>query len=103
MSPVKATHKEISDFIGSFSSWSLENEKLHKEFVFVDFVQAFGFMTEVALIAEQMNHHPEWLNVYRIVVVELTTHEAYGITERDFNMAKKMDEVANRRLVSRVD
>ncbi len=54
-------------------------------------------MTEIALIAERTEHHPEWFNVYKNVVVDLTTHEADGITERDFNLAKNMEEIANTR------
>jgi 4a-hydroxytetrahydrobiopterin dehydratase len=62
--------------------------------VFADFVQAFGFMTEVALIAERTDHHPEWFNVHKKVIVDLATHEAGGITERDFNLAKSMEEIS---------
>jgi len=90
----KATDEEIQGFIGQFSSWSIENNKLHCEYVFRDFVQAFSFMTEVALIAERTGHHPEWFNVYKKVVVDLATHEAGGITERDFNLAKSMEEIS---------
>lgn len=94
MPPVKATNEQIQAFISQFSSWSIEKSKLHREYVFSNFVQAFGFMTEVALIAERTDHHPEWFNVYKKVVVDLTTHEADGITERDFALAKKMEEIA---------
>lgn len=90
----KATDEEIQGFIGQFSSWSIENNKLHCEYVFGDFVQAFGFMTEVALIAERTDHHPEWFNVHKKVIVDLATHEAGGITERDFNLAKSMEEIS---------
>ncbi|MFP6806218.1 MAG: 4a-hydroxytetrahydrobiopterin dehydratase [Pseudomonadales bacterium] len=90
----KASDEEIQDFIAQFSSWSNENNKLHREYVFGSFVQAFGFMTEVALIAERTDHHPEWFNVYKKVIVDLTTHEAGGITERDFNLAKNMEEIS---------
>jgi len=90
----KATDEEIQGFIGHFSSWSIENNKLHCEYVFGNFVQAFSFMTEVALIAEHTDHHPEWFNVYKKVVVDLATHEAGGITERDFKLAKSMEEIS---------
>ncbi len=92
----KATDEQIQEFISQFSSWSVENDKLHREYVFGNFVQAFGFMTEAALIAERTNHHPEWFNVYKNVVVDLTTHEAGGITERDFNLAKSMEELSEK-------
>ena len=90
----KATDEQIQEFISQFSCWSVENNKLHCEYVFGGFVQAFGFMTEVALIAERTDHHPEWFNVYKKVVVDLATHEAGGITERDFNLAKSMEEIS---------
>ena len=97
----KATDEEIQGFIGQFSSWSIENNKLHCEYVFGSFVQAFGFMTEVALIAERTDHHPEWFNVYKKVVVDLATHEAGGITKRDFNLAKSMEEISAKNRESR--
>ena len=76
------------------ATWTVADGKLHKEFVFRDFVQAFGFMTQVALVAERMNHHPEWFNVYRTVRVDLATHDAKGITELDFALARAMDGFA---------
>ncbi len=75
------------------AAWIVEDEKLHKEFVFSDFIEAFGFMTRTAIIAESMNHHPEWFNVYKKLVVDLTTHEAGGLTELDFQLAAKMEEL----------
>ena len=98
MALIKATDQQIQEFLAHYGSWSIENNKLHREYIFNNFVRAFGFMTEVALIAERTNHHPEWFNVYKKVVVDLTTHEAEGITERDFELAKKMEEFANRQL-----
>lgn len=65
-----------------------------RKFEFRDFNEAFGFMTRVALLAERMDHHPEWVNVYRTVDVRLTTHDAGGLTERDIRMAKAMDGYA---------
>ena len=62
-----------------------------RKFEFKDFNTAFGFMTRVALLAERMDHHPEWMNVYRTVDVRLTTHDAGGLTEKDIRMAKAMD------------
>lgn len=75
------------------TSWVIENDKLHKEFLFSNFIQAFGFMAQAAIIAESMNHHPEWFNVYKKVVVDLTTHEAGGISELDFELAGKMENI----------
>jgi len=73
------------------SPWTLIEGRLHKEFHFTDFVAAFGFMTKVALVAESMDHHPEWFNVYKTVRVDLSTHDAGGITELDFLLARRMD------------
>ena len=73
------------------ADWRLEEGKLHRTYVFGDFVEAFGFMTRAAIHAEKMNHHPEWSNVYKRVDVFLTTHEAGGITQRDFALAAAFD------------
>ena len=74
--------------------WTLVSGKLHKDFRFADFVSAFGFMTSAALVAERMNHHPEWFNVYGTVRVDLVTHDVSGISERDFALARAMDAIA---------
>lgn len=66
-------------------------DSIRREFVFVDFVQAFAFMTQVALMAEKRDHHPEWTNVYNTVVVTLTTHDAGGLTEKDISLAQYMN------------
>lgn len=72
------------------NAWTIKGEKLHREFKFPDFVAAFGFMSQVALLAERANHHPEWSNVYNKVVINLTTHEAGGISKRDFELAHEI-------------
>ena len=69
-------------------------DAIARKFTFSDFNQAFGFMTRVALVAEKMDHHPEWSNVYRTVEVTLSTHDAAGVTEKDINLAKAMDSFA---------
>ncbi len=89
----KLSEQEIASSLGSLKGWSIENTKLHKEFQFKSFVQAFGFMTSVALIAESMNHHPEWFNVYNKVVIDLTTHDAGGISNLDFELASKVEKL----------
>ena len=73
--------------------WSVINEKLHKEFSFDSFNQAFGFMTRAAMEIEKMNHHPEWFNVYNRITIELTTHDAGGITKNDVNLAKILNSL----------
>lgn len=75
--------------------WRGENGSIHKVFKFSDFVAAFGFMAQAAIHAEKMNHHPEWCNVYNQVRVHLSTHEADGITERDFQLASKMEDIVS--------
>lgn len=69
-------------------------DAISKKFTFGDFNQAFGFMTRAALIAEKMDHHPEWFNVYKTVEVTLSTHDAGGVTERDVQLAEAMDKLA---------
>lgn len=91
----KASEQEIQVFLDKHRAWSISHDKLHREFVFDNFVQAFGFMTQAALYAEKSDHHPEWFNVYKKVIVDLSTHEAHGITERDFSLADKMEQIAN--------
>lgn len=75
------------------SPWEIRAGKLYKAFVFRDFVEAFGFMTRAALVAERLDHHPEWCNVYRRVEVSLTTHEAGGLTELDFTLASRIESL----------
>jgi 4a-hydroxytetrahydrobiopterin dehydratase len=74
--------------------WQVADGKLHKEFRFGNFIEAFGFMTRVALVAEAMDHHPEWFNVYQTVRVDLATHDAGGITELDFALASRVEALA---------
>ena len=73
--------------------WAIINNKLSKTYVFRNFIQAMGFMTQAALEAEKMNHHPEWSNVYKTVVVNLVTHSSGGITHLDFDLAVKMESL----------
>ncbi len=73
--------------------WEIRNDKLYKQFVLADFVSAFGFMTSVAILAEKQNHHPEWFNVYKKVIIELTTHEARGISHKDFELARAIEKM----------
>jgi 4a-hydroxytetrahydrobiopterin dehydratase len=93
----KLNDDAVQTGLTDLSGWSLQNDKLHREFKFANFVEAFGFMTSVAIESEKMNHHPEWFNVYSKVVVDLTTHSASGITELDFELARKMNRLAKNR------
>jgi 4a-hydroxytetrahydrobiopterin dehydratase len=92
--PERLSPDEVRDALATLPGWSLENEKLRREFRFADFVQAMGFMTQAALVAEAMDHHPEWFNVYGRVVVDLTTHSAKGVTALDVTLAARMNELA---------
>jgi 4a-hydroxytetrahydrobiopterin dehydratase len=87
----KLSDQEIQDHLEELPGWELKDAKLHKAYKFKNFVEAFGFMTRGALEAEKMNHHPEWSNVYNRVVVNLTTHDADGISDLDILLAKKFD------------
>ncbi len=91
---VKLTEDEISEAVRSLDGWQLLDGKLHREYKFRNFVEAWGFMSRVALVAEKMNHHPEWFNVWSTVRIDLSTHEAGGLSSRDVELAKKINAVA---------
>ena len=90
---------EIERRLRGLNGWSLVAGKLRREYRFPSFVEAFGFMSSAALVAEAMNHHPEWFNVYGRVRIDLTTHDAGGITEKDFSLAARFEEIARGRTV----
>ena len=93
MASEKLASETIEKELTNLSGWSVVEGKLHKEFVFDDFNQAFGFMTRAAMHIEKLNHHPEWFNVYNKLTVELTTHDANGITENDLKLAKILNSL----------
>lgn len=84
---------EIEEQLRFLNGWTVVNGKLHKEFKFGDFVGAFGFMSSVALIAESMNHHPDWSNVYNRVTIELITHDLGGISTFDIEFARRVEKL----------
>jgi 4a-hydroxytetrahydrobiopterin dehydratase len=84
---------ELERALNDLSGWTIEDDKLHKVFTFANFVEAFGFMSKVALHAEKMNHHPELKNVYKHVTIDLTTHDAGGISELDIRLARTIDSL----------
>jgi 4a-hydroxytetrahydrobiopterin dehydratase len=90
---MRLSQLDIEEQLKNLSGWSVVNEKLHKEFKFASFNEAFGFMTRAAMEIEKMNHHPEWFNVYNRITVELTTHDAGGITKNDVNLAKILNSL----------
>ena len=85
---------EIAIALTSLEGWIIVQGKLHRQFQFKSFVEAFGFMSSLALVAESMEHHPEWFNVYNRVTIDLTTHDAGGLTTKDVGLAKKANELA---------
>jgi 4a-hydroxytetrahydrobiopterin dehydratase len=92
----KVTPENIADLKADLPQWRYQPERggcLTRDWVFVDFSEAFGFMTRVALLAEQHNHHPEWSNVYNRVSITLTTHDAGGLSVRDIDLAQRIDHL----------
>jgi 4a-hydroxytetrahydrobiopterin dehydratase len=89
--PKKLSQPEIRSALLELSGWTLADGKLHREYKFADFIHAFSFMTSAALVAEAMGHHPEWSNVYNRLTVDLTTHDAGGISAKDLKLAAKME------------
>lgn len=91
MSSEKLSQDTVMQRLGQHPHWTLQQDKLSRSLVFKDFVEAFGFMSRVALLAEAMNHHPEWSNVWNRVNIQLTTHDAGGISALDFELAGQID------------
>ncbi len=94
--PVKLSKSEIEAALLKLPGWVLQGGKLRREYEFADFVAAFAFMTGVALVAQAMDHHPEWFNVWNKVQVDLTTHDAGGVTAFDVKLAQSMEDLAGR-------
>jgi len=90
--PVKLSDGEIAQRLAGLPGWSVKAGKLHRELTFADFTRAFAFMTDVAREADALDHHPEWFNVYNRVTIDLTTHDAAGITALDFELARRAEE-----------
>ena len=90
----KLSVQEIQDRMSEIDkAWLVKSKFLHRELLFKDFVEAFSFMTAVALVAEKANHHPNWKNAYNKVTVDLSTHDADGLTTKDFDLAKAIDKL----------
>lgn len=92
----KLSDAEIEALLSGIPGWSVVDGKLHREYRFPDFTYAFGFMATAATAIEKMNHHPEWRNVYNRVTVDLTTHDAGGISRKDFDLAKLLEGIAGK-------
>ncbi|HTO92788.1 MAG TPA: 4a-hydroxytetrahydrobiopterin dehydratase [Bacteroidota bacterium] len=87
----KLSESQIASALKELPGWSLQDGKLHRELKFDDFVGAFSFMTGAALVAESLNHHPEWSNVYNRVTIDLSTHSEGGVTGFDVEWAKRVE------------
>ncbi|HTM11426.1 MAG TPA: 4a-hydroxytetrahydrobiopterin dehydratase [Bryobacteraceae bacterium] len=94
----KMTDAEIAAALPKLAGWALKNGKLHREYKFSDFKRAMEFMQSAVAGIEKMNHHPEWFNVYNKVTVDLNTHDAGGITARDFELAELLEGLSKRAL-----
>ena len=91
---IRLSSDEISQEVKNLPGWNVKDEKLHKDFEFDSFNEAFGFMTRAAMEIEKMNHHPEWFNVYNRLSVDLMTHDAGGITKNDIQLARILNSLA---------
>ena len=89
----KLTQEEVGKLLSRLHGWTVLNGKLHRSYECQDFVTAFGNITRVALVAEAMNHHPEWFNVWNKVTFDLVTHSVKGISDLDFVLAEKIEEI----------
>ena len=92
----KIAGEQIASLMAGLPQWRYQPERggsITRDFKFIDFNEAFGFMTRVAVLAEQHNHHPEWSNVYNRVSITLTTHDAGGLSSRDLDLAQRIDNL----------
>lgn len=94
MATEKLSDEQIKKELSNLPGWNVTNGKLHKDFIFKDFIEAFGFISKAAIHIEKMNHHPEWFNVYNKIKVDLVTHDASGITQNDIDLAKILNSLA---------
>ena len=93
---VKLSDAEIATALSTLPHWKLDGGKLHRQYEFADFIAAFGFMASAGLVAQGMDHHPEWFNVWNKVRIDLATHDAGGVTALDVKLAHSMEELAAR-------
>jgi 4a-hydroxytetrahydrobiopterin dehydratase len=96
MAKAKLKDTEIATALAKLKGWSVVDAKLHREYKFPDFIHAFGFMATAAIAIQEMNHHPEWFNVYNKVTVDLTTHDSGGITQKDVELATLLEGIAKK-------
>ncbi|MBA4744600.1 MAG: 4a-hydroxytetrahydrobiopterin dehydratase [Muricauda sp.] len=89
----KLTTNEITEALKNLSGWALKDDIIEKTFTFGDFKEAFATMTHIAFECEKQNHHPNWENVYNSLTIKLSTHDADGLTQKDIDLAKSIDEI----------
>ncbi|MEC3965809.1 4a-hydroxytetrahydrobiopterin dehydratase [Flagellimonas halotolerans] len=89
----KLTTNEIAEALKNLSGWALKDDMIEKTFTFKDFKEAFATMTHIAFECEKQNHHPNWENVYNSLTIKLSTHDADGLTQKDIDLAKSIDEI----------
>jgi 4a-hydroxytetrahydrobiopterin dehydratase len=94
--PDTLTDAELADALARLDGWAVVDGKLHRELALADFSEAFGFMARVALVAEKLNHHPDWSNSWNRVVVDVVSHDAGGITAGCVELASRIDRIAAR-------
>tara|TARA_B000000609_G_C23909000_1_gene207410 strand:- start:147 stop:437 length:291 start_codon:yes stop_codon:yes gene_type:complete len=93
MEPYLLQDEELKELSVKIPRWEVKSKQLHREFLFVNFIEAFSFMTKVALICEKYNHHPNWENVYSKVIIKLSTHDLGGITNLDQTLASEINKI----------
>ena len=94
MRPPRLTEETVRQQLEALPGWEFRDDRLHRRFRFADFSEAFAFMTRSAMVAEQLDHHPDWSNVYNRVEVMLFTHDQGGVTELDLRLAEAMSRFA---------
>ena len=93
MEPYLLQDEELKELVVKIPGWEINNQQIQREFKFFNFIEAFSFMTKIALICEKYNHHPNWKNVYSKVIIKLTTHDLGGITNLDQTLASEINKV----------
>jgi 4a-hydroxytetrahydrobiopterin dehydratase len=96
MAAQKLTAEAIKTALQDLPAWSVQHEKLHREYKFPDFAHAFGFMAAAAIEIDKRDHHPEWLNVYNRITIDLTTHDSNGITQKDVDLARLLEQLSTK-------
>ena len=93
MEPYLLKDEELKELVFKIPGWEIKSENIQREFIFANFIEAFSFMTKIALISEKYNHHPYWENVYSKVIIKLNTHDLGGVTNLDQTLATEINKV----------